>query len=157
SQNGAALVRAGDLYRVVPEAQAASAAGSPDTAGAVVVPLHYASADDLAKVLQPYVGAGGKIAPAAARNALIVAGDPIARAGLIGLISAFDVDVLAGQSYAVLSVGNGDVKDFASALQDAFRSQNGGALAGLVRVIPLNRINALLIVSPQARYIDDAR
>jgi general secretion pathway protein D len=157
SQNGAALVMGAGLYRVVPEAQAISAAASGDTAGVVVVPLHYASADDLAKVLQPYIGAGGKVAPDAGRNALIVAGDPIARAGLMELINAFDVDVLAGQSYAVLPVGNGDVKDFVSALQDAFRSQNGGALAGLVRVIPLNRINALLVVSSQARYIDDAR
>ena len=48
----------------------------------------------------------------------------------------------------------GDVKDFASALQDAFRGQSGGALAGLVRVIPLSRINAVLVVSAQPRYIE---
>jgi general secretion pathway protein D len=57
----------------------------------------------------------------------------------------------------LLPVGNGDVKDFASALQDAFRGQNGGALAGLVRTIPLSRINAVLVVSSQPRYIDEAR
>ena len=57
SQNGAALVANGGLYRVVPIAQvAASAATGADTAGAVIVPLHYASADALEKVLQPYVG-----------------------------------------------------------------------------------------------------
>ena len=39
-QNGAALVTAGDLYRVVPPAQAAAvAAGGAGSAGAVVVPL----------------------------------------------------------------------------------------------------------------------
>jgi len=158
AQNGAALVMTGNLYRVVPAAQAAGVvAAGADTAGAVVVPLRYASAEDLAKVLQPFVGDGGKVLADAARNALIVGGEPGAREGLIGLVHAFDVDALAGQSYAVLPVSAGDVKDFASALQDAFRGQSGGALAGLVRVIPLTRINAVLVVSSQARYIDQAR
>ena len=158
AQNGAALVTNGGLYRVVPFAQAiATAASSAGTAGAVVVPLQYATAENLAKILQPYVGEGGKIAADPARNALLISGEPGAREGLIGLVRAFDVDVLAGQSYALLPVGNGDVKDFASALQDAFRGQNGGTLAGLIRVIPLSRINAVLIVSSQQRYIDEAR
>ena len=156
--NGAALVTNGSLYRVVPLAQAATtAANGAGTAGAVVVPLHYASAEDLAKILQPYVGDGGKIAADPGPNALLVSGEPQAREGLIGLIQAFDVDVLARQSYALLPVSAGDVKDFASAMQDAFRGQNGGALAGLVKVIPLSRINAVLVVSPQQRYIDAAR
>jgi general secretion pathway protein D len=158
TQNGATLVSNGSLYRVVPIAQASgSAVGGAGTAGVVVVPLRYASAEDLAKVLQPYVGDGGKIAPDVGRNALLVAGEPAARDGLIGLVRAFDIDVLASQSYALLPVSSGDVKDFASALQDAFRGQNGGALAGLVRVIPLARISAVLVVSSQQRYIDDAR
>jgi general secretion pathway protein D len=158
AQNGAALVTNGVLYRVVPIAQAvATAASERGTAGAVEVPLQYASAEDLVRVLQPYVGEGGKIAAASGQNALLVSGEPQAREGLIGLIKAFDVDILAGQSYVVLPVTNGDVKDFASSLQDAFRGQSGGALAGLVRVIPLSRINAVLVVSPQQHYIDQAR
>jgi general secretion pathway protein D len=158
AQNSAALVTSGTLYRVVPAAQAVTTAASQaGTAGAIVVPLQYASAEALAKVLQPYLGEGGKIAADPGRNALLIAGEPQAREGLIGLIKAFDVDILAGQSYAVLPVTNGDVKDFASALQDAFRGQNGGALSGLVRVIPLTRINAVLVVSSQQRYVDDAR
>jgi general secretion pathway protein D len=158
AQNAAALVSSGGIYRVVPIAKAvATAASEGGTAGAIVVPLQFASAEALAKVLQPYVGDGGKIAADPGRNALLVSGDPQARDGLIGLIKAFDTDILAGQSYAVLPVTNGDVKDFASALQDAFQGKNGGALSGLVRVIPLSRINAVLVVSPQPRYIDEAR
>jgi general secretion pathway protein D len=158
AQNGAALVTNGDLYRVVPAAQATTAAASgTGTAGAVVVPLQYASAEELAKILQPYVGDGGKIAADAGRNALLIAGEPQARDGLIGLVKAFDTDILARQSYALFPVTTGDVKDFASALQDAFRGQSGGALAGLVRVIPLSRINAVLVVSPQQSYIEQAR
>ena len=157
AQNGAALVQSGSLYRVVPAAQAATAAGGLGLAGTVVVPLRYASAEDLAKVLLPYVGEGGKIVPDPGRNALLLSSEPQARDSLISLIKTFDVDILARQSYALLPVAAGDVKDFAGALQDAFRGQSGGALAGLVRVVPMARISAVLIISQQSRYIEEAR
>ena len=157
AQNGAALVQSGGLYRVVPAAQAAAALGTDGTAGSVVVPLHYAAAEDLAKVLQPYVGEGGKIVADPGHNALLIGGEPQASESLQSLVQAFDTDFLARQSYALLPVNTGDVKDFASALQDAFRGQSGGALAGMVRVVPMSRINAVLVISPQPRYIDQAR
>ncbi len=157
AESGAALVQSGNLYRVVPAAQAADAAGSATTAGSVIIPLRYASAEELAKVLQPFVGAGGKVVADLGRNALVVAGDPQSRDSLIGLVQAFDVDILAGQSYALLPVESGDAQDFASALRDAFRGQSGGALAGLVRVLALPRINAVLVISPQPRYIQEAQ
>ncbi len=41
-------------------------------AGAQVVPLRYTAAKDLAKMLEPYVGEGGKITADLARNAVLV-------------------------------------------------------------------------------------
>ncbi len=157
TENGAALVQAGSLYRVVPIAQAAAAAAEAGTAGIISVPLHYASAEDLAKLLQPFVGDGGKIAADAGRNVLLVSGAPDARDNLVNLIRVFDIDILAGQSYALLPVDNGGVKDFASALQDAFRGQTGGALAGLVRVVPMERIGAVLVIAANPREIEQVR
>jgi general secretion pathway protein D len=159
SQNGATLVQSGGLYRVAPAADAATAgiAGSDISAGSVVVPLRYASAEALAKLLTPFAGTTAKIAAEQGRNALLVSGEPNARASMVALAQSFDVDVLAGQSYALLPVPTGDPKDFASAMQDAFRTQNGGALSGLVRVVPLERLASVLVVANQPRYIDAAR
>ncbi len=157
AQNGAALVQSGSLYRVVPAAQAAALGAADGTAGIEVVPLHYASAENLAKVLQPFVGDGAKIAADTGNNALLVSGAPDARDGIIALIHSFDVDQLSGQSYALLPVESGGVKDFAGALQDALRGQSGGSLAGIVRVVPMTRINAVLVVANQARTIEQVR
>jgi general secretion pathway protein D len=157
AQNGAALVQTGSLYRVVPVAQAVAAAAAAGTAGIETVPLRYASAEDLAKLLQPFVGDGGKIAADAGRNVLLVSGSPETRDSLIGLIRAFDTDILAGQSYALLPVENGGVKDFASALQDAFRGQAGGAMAGQVRIVPMERVNAVLAIAAEPRIIEQVR
>jgi len=159
AQNGAALVQSGEIYRVVPAAAAGSQvlAGSGATTGGGIVPLRYASADDLARVLQPYVGAGGKVVADAGRNVLLISGDPPTREALVSLIRAFDIDILAGQSYALFPVTSGGAKDFATALSDALRASSGAALASVVRVVPMERINAVLLVSGQARYIEQAR
>lgn len=159
-QNGAALMQTGSLYRVVPAATAAAAAavaGGDGTSGLIVVPLQYAGAEDLAKVLQQFAGTGGKIVADPGRNAMLVSGEPEQRQALIDMIHAFDIDILANQTYALFPAGSTDVKDLASTMQEAFRGGSGGALAGLVRVIPMARVNAVLVVSSQARYIDDAR
>ena len=147
---GAALVRADGLYRVVP---AATAGG----AGALVVPLNYVSADDLSKVLQPLAGANAKIAAEPDLNTLLISGDPGQVQSLTALVKGFDTDALAGQSYAVLPVASGSAKDFADAMTDSFHGKGGSSLGGLVRVVPLPRINAVLVISPQPSYIEAAR
>ncbi len=159
AQNNAALIQNGGLYRVVPAAAAATgAAATIGAAGATVVPLRYASAENLAKVLQPVVGTAAHVAPDTSGNALVVSGDPDSRDALVQLIQSFDVNELAGQSYALLPVPqDGDPKDFATTLQDAFRGQTGGGLAGLVRVLPLAHVGAVLVVASQPEYIAAAQ
>jgi general secretion pathway protein D len=131
----------------------------PNTVGAgtQIVPLRYASARDLAKVLEPYVAEGGKIIADPARNALIITGDPGVRATLVGLVRAFDIDILAGQTYALFPVSDGDAAKRASELERVLQAQGEAALGGVVRVIPMERVNAVLVVSSQPRYIDAAK
>ncbi len=148
-QAGAALVQSGGIWRIVPSA------GS--IAGSVVVPLRYASAEALARLLQPFAGNTARIAAEPARNALLIAGEPNAREALVELARTFDVNALAGQSYALLPVPSGTAKDFAAAMQDLFRGEGKGALAGLVRLVPLDRIDAVLLAAAQPRYLDEAR
>ena len=159
AQNGAALVQSGGIYRVLPAAAAGTAPGlaaGDGGAGTTLRPLRYASAEDLAKTLLPFVQNGGKIAADAGRNALIISGDPSTQQVLGSLVDAFDINTLAGQSYALLPVTNGDAKDFATAMQDSLRGAGGG-LGNTVRVIPMARIASVLVVSSQPRYIDEAR
>ncbi len=147
---GAVLVPDQGLYRIVP----AAAAGA---AGSLVIPLRFVSAEELAKVLQPLAGTNAKISAASGVNSLLVSGDPAQVQAIRDLVQTFDTDELAHQSYALLPVTSGDAHDFADAMQEAFRGKSGGALAGLVRVVPMVRLNAVLVISAQPRYIDEAR
>src|SRR5712691_2061278 len=159
--NGATLVERSGVYAVVPLPAGATrnlvSGANAVGAGTQVVPLRYASAKDLAKVLEPYVGEGGKVSADPARNALIISGDAAVRQTLVGLVHAFDIDILAGQSFALFPVGDSDAAKRASELERVLQAQGEGALAGVVRVMPMDRVNAVLVVSSQVRYIEAAR
>jgi general secretion pathway protein D len=157
AQNNATLVQSGGVYRVLPAAAAAGLAGGEGTAGGMMVPLRYAQADDLAKALQPYAQGGSKIVAVPASNALVISGEPGQRDALADLVRAFDIDALAGQSYALFPVQNGSAEDFADAMKQAFRSQSGGTLINQVRVVPMKRVDAVLVIANAPSYIQDAR
>ena len=161
NQNGATLSYRDGIYRVMalgPGAATNIAVGPAAVgSGAQVVPLRYAAAKDLVKVLEPYVSEGGKITADQGRNALIVSGDPAVRQTLTGLISAFDIDALAGQSYALFPAGDKAPDKLAAELEKVLRIDNDGPLSGIVRIVPMSRVNAVLVVSAQPRYIDEAR
>jgi general secretion pathway protein D len=161
NQNGATLIEKNGLYVVVPTAAAgvtnAVAGANAPGAGTQVVALRYAAAKDLAKLLEPYVGEGGKIAPDAGRNALIISGDAAVRQSLVGLIRAFDIDILAGQSFALFPTGDGDVAKIAAGLEKVLQTGGESPLEGVVRVVPMPRVNAVLVVSSQPRYLEAAK
>jgi general secretion pathway protein D len=159
NQNGATVVQRNGVYDVVPVAvgnitNQSSASGIG--AGAQVVRLRYTSAKDLAKMLEPYVGEGGKITAEAASNALLVTGDAAVRQTLVGLIRAFDIDILSGRSYALFPVGDDDPAKLAGELEKVLQAQAEAPLASIVQVLPMARVNAVLVVSSQPRYIDAA-
>jgi general secretion pathway protein D len=161
NQNGATVVKKDGVYRVTLIGPGAVsnviAGGGALGAGTQVVALHYASADQLAKVLKPYVSGSSKIDPDPAGNALIVSGDASARTALVSLIHAFDIDLLAGQSYALFPAGDADPQKLAKEIEKVMQAEQGQPLEGVVRVLPMNRVDAVLVISSQPSYINAAR
>jgi general secretion pathway protein D len=161
NQNGATLVQSDGIYRVMPAgggtALATVAAPGAVGSGTQIVPLRFASAKELVTVLEPYIAEGGKITADPSRNTLIVSAPAPVRRTLIEMIRAFDIDMLAGQSYALFPVRNGTPDKLAGELEKAFHADGEGPLAGVVRILPMERVNAVLVVSSQPRYIDAAK
>jgi general secretion pathway protein D len=159
AQNNAVLVQSNGIYRVMAADQSASTpslAANNAMGGSEVLPLTYASAPQLAAMLQPYVSKGGAILAEPNSNALLIEGDPATRAALTGLIQAFDVDALAGQSYALFPVTSGDAQDFATAFSAALAKQATPQTQGMVTVVPLERISAVLVIARAQSNINDA-
>jgi len=158
NQNGASLVQTGNLYRVLPSSSAVTtpSLAEAQTTGSETLTLRYASAKDLAKVLEPFVGEGARVTADANRNVLLISGEPSARRTIENLIATFDTDLLAGQSFAIFPVGDNDPGKMATELQKALLTEGDNALNGVLRVIPMDRANAVLVVSSQRRYIASA-
>src|SRR5229473_228852 len=161
NQNGATLVERNGVYRIMPAGGGAALAtiATPEAVGSgtQIVPLRFASAKDLATVIEPYVAEGGKITADPGRNALIVSAPATVRRTLIEMIRAFDIDMLAGQSYALFPVRTGTPDKLAGELEKAFHADGEGPLAGVVRILPMERVNAVLVVAAQPRYIEQAK
>ena len=163
--NGIAVVQTGDLYRVMALSGAAKAGGAAVSVGNVgqagygvqIIPLKYASAVQLQKVLEPFVPTGGVLQVDDARNLLLVSGTRGDLDEFIRMVNVFDVDSMNGMSFAMFPLHQGAAGSVARELTTILNGANGSAANGAVRVIPLERINSILLVSSQPKYIQQAQ
>ncbi|MCB1760867.1 MAG: type II secretion system secretin GspD, partial [Gammaproteobacteria bacterium] len=161
--NGAALV-AGDPYRVVTAADAPktqlvpqlgnSATPLPPGFRVIVAPLQYVSATQMEKLLEPFAAPQSLLRVDVERNLLVLAGTSAELGTLIDTIGVFDVDWLAGQSIGLFPLSQVTPEDMMKELDAIFGTDAQGPLAGLIRFQPINRLNALLVVSAQSAYLD---
>src|SRR5262249_6962750 len=77
-------------------------------------------------------------------------------AGLLEAIAIFDVDVMKGLSFALVPVRTSQPDTIADELRTVFASDKEGPLAGMVQFLPNKRLGAILIISPQPRYLTRA-
>ncbi len=164
--NGAALVQSGDLYQVVPIEQALTSGPMTDVRplaaarqpgfGVVAVPLRFVAATALAQVLEPFAPPGGAIQVDPTRNLLLLAGSSEQLATLQELVAIFDVDWLQGMSFGLFPLEIATAPELALELDQIFGDTAEGPLAGIVRVIPIERLNAVVVVSAQPAYLDQA-
>lgn len=162
-QNGAALVREDALYKIVPTSIAGRGSVTPQlgTVGAplrpgfniVIAPVRYIGAKEMARLLEPFVVDQSVVRVDEVRNLLILQGTQRELRHLLETIDLFDVDFLAGMSVGLFPLQGGEVKTLVAELDKVFGPQAAGPLAGIVRVIAVERLNALLIVTTQPQYL----
>jgi len=161
--NGAAMINAGDELKIVPADQVAFGANlrvdglraAEDHLGShvQVVQLQYVSAAEMKQLLEPISPRGSILRADPARNTITLSGTSQEIAGILQAISIFDVDVMKGMSFAFVPVSTAQPEDVAKQLQEVFSSSQEGPMAGMVRFIPNKQLSAILVVSPQQRYL----
>ncbi|MGD9663340.1 MAG: type II secretion system secretin GspD, partial [Porticoccaceae bacterium] len=122
----------------------------------VIVPLHYIAAKQMAEILKPLAPPQAFVRVDSARNILMLAGTGAQINDWMSIIHSFDIDMLKGMSVGIFPVEYGSVSEIASAVDALLANGEGakGSLSGLVKVLPLKRLNSLLIVTPRAHYLD---
>ncbi len=159
--HGAVLVEADGVYKVLPASEATSGAIRPRLGkgargrgfGVQIVPLEFIAAAEMEKILQPFTTTGSILRVDKARNLLLLAGTRQELGNLLDIVGIFDVDWLAGTSVALVQLKYTEAKDVIEDLEKVFGNQADGPMAGLVRFEPIERLNAVLVMSARPAYL----
>ena len=119
------------------------------------VPLHFISATEMEKLLKPYARANAIVDADAARNLIVLAGTREELANYLRTIQIFDVDWLAGMSVGVFPLQQTDATHMVTELETAFGANSKTPVAGMFRFMPLEGVNAVLVITPQAKYLNE--
>ena len=166
-QNGAALVRDEGMFKIVPLADAEGASGSPAVGrypssrttgyGIQVVPLAHVSAAEIEKIITPFVPDGSTLRADAARNVLILSGPKYRIDDLLATIRTFDVNWLEGMSFAIFRLEYADAASVVAELEAVIGSTGTSPLAGIVRLLPIERLNAVMVIAHQPDHVSAIR
>ena len=162
--NGAVLLRSDGLYKVMPGPQATR--GSPPASvqrvaaargyGIRVVPLRYVSARELHKLIEPFLPPDAPQIVDEQRNLLILTGTEQELESTMELVEIFDVNWLNGMSVGLFKLKDAEVKTLHAEMEKIFGDKDS-PVSGVVRMVPVERLNALLVVTSRPGYLEHAR
>lgn len=163
--NGAALKVGDGLYHVVPLSELSPKLGRAQSAltarqrslgfGITVIPLRFTSASAFHQMGTALIPSDRVFLPDPARNLLIFAGTGAEANDLLEFVQLFDVDWMAGMSYALFPAEVADVTVLTSELEQLFFDERTSHLQDMIRFIPIKRMNAILVISPQQAYLEE--
>lgn len=162
SWTGNSLVREHDRYTIVPTTRAVAGKLAPslgasaprDGLGARLFPLRFVAAPEMVKLLTPFATTDSILLADPARNVLVVAGTRDELDNVAKTIDTFDVDWVSGMSVGVFGLSNASVSELMPALDSVFGQKSGAPVAGLIRFIPIERTNAIVVIATQAGHIE---
>ena len=196
------------LRAISPAVRQVSSAPLPPGHGAIVVPLKFIGAGEMASIIRSMAPEGAVVRVDTVRNLLVMVGSRTQAEGWLDLVNTFDVDLLKGMSVGVFPLKHVTTREVEAALRLLNMASGGSAAAGgaggaasgaapgaaaarpgtaaagrvgattaagaalvggesvlptnfplfgALRVLPIERLNSILIVTPRAAYLDQAR
>lgn len=162
--NDAVLTRRDGIYFVAPDSKALIRSMKPklrpsDDGGyqILILPLRYAAVGAMQTILQPLLSANGILAVDPERNHLIIGGTQSELEHVLDTVDIFDVDQMTGMSFGLFVLQTAEATSIRDELQDIFGVDAHGPLAGMVRFVTIDRLNALIVITPQKKYLADAK
>jgi general secretion pathway protein D len=156
--NNAALVKDGRIYHIEPAAEALYSSNiSSGRSGyqTRVIPVRNVAVQEIVDIIKPLVQEKTILNVDGARNILVVSGtaDEIAR--VMDMVSTFDIDVLKGRSFGLFPLAHVDPETVIKELEGIFYQKGKADESEFFQFIPIERLNAVLAVTHQARYLND--
>ncbi|MFL6796074.1 MAG: type II secretion system secretin GspD [Xanthobacteraceae bacterium] len=149
-------------YRLIP---AADAAGTGRTStpghdepgyGTTVVPLQFAAAPAILKLLDSFALKAGVARADAGRNLIVIQGSGPERQSAVETVLSFDVDWMKGQSVGVYPLESATPEAIIAEMEKIMETGEGGLNQALVKFQPIARLNAVLVVTKKPNLLRTA-
>ena len=151
--NGAAMVRQGAVYRILPSQNARQLplqvrqGGGPAAERVLqVVPLNFVPAAEMSELLTPYLSSGGDITYHQGANFLILSDTPANLGKLLELIRIFDAEVFGDKRVRIYPLEHSRATGLALELGGIFAGV-ASAEASPIRFLPIPRLNSVLAIA----------
>lgn len=153
------IVSEGGIYRVAPSTEVMGA-GNVDYAsigegfGTSVIPVKYVSAAVVLRVLESFAGRPGMLRADPGTNLILVQGTSAERRTVVDAASLVDADWMRDQSVGIYPVANSAPETIIGELNRILETGENAISQGTVQLQPMNRLNAILVVSKRREVID---
>ena len=163
--NGLAITQVGELYHIVQLKELSHQPLRPQIANAQNIPdddqpmlniifLKYVTVDTLLSILTEFVGDNATIKAYPPANLLFVLDSRRNMRRLMELIGLFDNDSFANQRVRLFEVKNARPSDIVKDLDNVLKSISLDTKTSTVKFLPIDRINTLIAVAPNAGVFD---
>jgi general secretion pathway protein D len=170
--NGIAAVKVGNLYQIAPVGEGKTRAEVIDTASEQrtanaedrfvieLMKLDHLAAEEMAKVLQPFVSPGGDVIAYPRANVVIIS-DIASNVGrLKELARMFDIDMFRNLHPEVFRIEHANVEDLGDELKGVLEPYGVTPKAANERgvfVIPLTRLNSIVVIAFNKETLAEVR
>ena len=163
--NGFAMVPVGDIYRIVPMADAArlpikpsiNQRDLPDSEQIVLnlIFLKYANVDELTKLLDPFMGENSKTWAYPPANLLLILDSSRSMRRTMELIALFDNDSFAGSRVKLFETEHARPSELAKEIDTIFKGISLNEKQSPIKFIPVDRINTIIAVAANPSAFDE--
>jgi general secretion pathway protein D len=159
--NGLTAVKEGNLYKIIrmKEATQFPLSTRMGDKGAVVspgermviqiIPLRFISSQEMTRLITPFVTAGGTIVSHIDSNTLLVVDKASNIDKILRLTDVFDIDLFKNIGHRFFRLRYVDAEEAGKSVNEIIASYAGAAKEDF-KLIPLKRINSLLLISKQS-------
>jgi len=160
--NGLTAIKEGDLYKIITLKDAPRKMISIHDGEEVpprektiiqIIPLKFISAQEMTKLLTPFISAGGTIVSDANSNTLLVVDKGVNIIKMLRLVGTFDVNMFDKVYYRFYRLKYLDAEETAKVLDD-FSSSYGTVGKVIVKFIAIARLDSLLAISTTPLVFD---
>ena len=121
-----------------------------------IIPLKFISAQEMTKLLTPFISAGGTILSHGDSNTLLVVDNGLNVLKVLRLVEAFDVNVFEKVNYEFYPLENTNAEEVLKVIKEIFSSYLTPRKED-IKIIAINHLNTLLVISTYSQVFEKVR